>query len=316
LISGGDAGTGSEAGTGGAPDGGGLPSAPDKWCVPDDGASCPCSSKRDGVTNICSNASDAGTCPGMETCDGKTSTWGACTATTPMPEICNGKDDNCNGQVDEGNPNTICAYKGPQPPNANWACVAGMCQLGSCDPGYVAFPSGNATTGCACQIDAYEPDDSCTAAKNVGAVTSTNTAPLLIQGTLSSLTDVDYYAFTTTDVITSMTSNAYNVSISFTQPTTNTEFIMDVIRGTPCVNVPTGPGTAITSYDWCVNSTNGTIGEAPCGPTAAHHCTDHSSQYYVRVYRATGATPTCTEYELSITGGGGACDLTQQCMTP
>jgi hypothetical protein len=317
----GDAGTGgaasSGAGTGGAASsgagtGGALPSAPDKWCVPDDGASCPCNGKRNGVTNACSVMNDAGTCTGTETCNGASSTW-TCSAMTPMPEICNGLDDNCSGQIDEGNPNQLCAYKGPQPPNANWACVNGMCELGACDPGYTAFPTGTPATGCACQIDANEPNGSCAAAKNVGTVTSTGTTPIVIEGTLSSLTDIDYYAFTTTDV-DEMTTNSYHVSISFTLPVTNDEFIMDVIRGTPCVDVPTGAGTAITSYDWCVNASNGTIGEAPCGPTGVNHCTDYSSPYYLRVYRQAAATPTCTEYQLTVTGGGGTCDLTQQCM--
>ena len=59
----------------------------------------------------------------------------------------------------------------------------------------------------------------------------------------------------------------------------------------------------------------GPIGEAPCGPATVNvpHCANHSSQYYVRVYRAAGVTGTCTPYEITITGGGGTCDLTQTC---
>jgi len=39
---------------------------------------------------------------------------------------------------------------------------------------------------------------------------------------------------------------------SFTAPAANNEFLMDVIRAAPCSDTPSGPGTAVTSYDWCV----------------------------------------------------------------
>ncbi len=89
------------------------------------------------------------------------------------------------------------------------------------------------------------------------------------------------------------------MSISFTQPSPNNEFVMDVMRG-PCNDTPSGAGTGITSYDWCVNGSGGNKGEAPCGLSTANvpHCADHSSPYYVRVYRKAGATGTCTAYQI------------------
>jgi hypothetical protein len=52
-------------------------------------------------------------------------------------------------------------------------------------------------------------------------------------------------------------TNSYHVNITFVAPGMNTEFVMDVMRGAPCSNTPSGPGTGITSYDWCVNGTDG-----------------------------------------------------------
>jgi hypothetical protein len=308
--------SGSSSGAGGAGGGdGGLgpfPTSPNKWCVPDDGQSCPCNAKRDGVTNSCFNTNMYGTCAGTETCNGGAFAWQGCTAATATMEICNGKDDNCNGQIDEGNPNTLCAFMGSPPPNANWACTNGMCQLGTCQTGWAAFPTGDVTTGCTCPVDMA--GSTCATALDVGMVTSVSSTPIVITGTLSSANDVDVYTFNTVDT-NQTTTNAYHVSISFTQPVANTEFVMDVERGTPCIDTPSGGGVDVTTYDWCVNASNGTAGEAPCGPTATNHCTDHSSAYYVRVHRAAGVTtPTCTPYQLTITGGGGACDLTQTCM--
>jgi hypothetical protein len=308
-----DSGSGS-GGTGGS-DGGAVPSAPAKWCVPDGNASCPCNAQRDGVTHTCAITNMYGSCTSMETCDGKSAQWMGCMAMIPAMEICNGKDDNCNGQVDEGSPDSLCSFMGNPPAHAHWACVSGMCQLGSCDPGWTAFPPGPASAGCPCQVDANEPNGSCAMAAAVGSVQSVGGTPLVINGTLSSATNVDFYTFNTVDTPETGT-NSYHVSISFTMPSPNSEFVMDVMRGMPCSDTPTGGATNITSYDWCVNGTSAVpVGEAPCGPSTNNvpHCADHSSVYYLRVYRNATATPTCTAYQITITGGGGACDTTQKC---
>ena len=56
----------------------------------------------DVVETECENSNDYGSCAGFSTCvAGKV----ACDAATPMPESCNGADDNCDGFADEGYPN-------------------------------------------------------------------------------------------------------------------------------------------------------------------------------------------------------------------
>ena len=61
------------------------------------GGSAPC---LDGAVRAC--GSDVGACkPGTQTCHG--SVFGSCEgAVGPMPEVCNGVDDNCDGQIDDG----------------------------------------------------------------------------------------------------------------------------------------------------------------------------------------------------------------------
>jgi hypothetical protein len=261
-------GGGAGGGGAGGGDGGTVPSAPNRWCVPDGGASCPCNMARDGVVNDCSTPNTNGQCTGTETCNGSTATWGACM---------------CTGEV--------------------------------CNPGYTQFPPGSTGTGCNCQVDADEPNDVCAMATMAGSVQASGGSPLILQGTLSSATDVDVYAFNTVDD-TLTVNNAYHVSISFVAPAANTEFVMDVIRGATCSDAPVGNSTDITSYDWCVDGTAaGPIGESPCGPSTANvpHCTNHGSQYFLRVHRAASATATCTQYQISVSGGGGTCDFTQTC---
>jgi hypothetical protein len=69
-------------------------------------------------------------------------------------EVCNGKDDNCNGQTDEGfNTQTDplncggCGKVCNLPNTSVNACTAGVCTVGQCDPGF-ANNDGNATNGC------------------------------------------------------------------------------------------------------------------------------------------------------------------------
>ncbi len=62
-------------------------------------ASCACLARGE-LMQPCANASDAGVCIGVKTCD-LVNNGISCNAPVPLPEACNGKDDNCNGQVDE-----------------------------------------------------------------------------------------------------------------------------------------------------------------------------------------------------------------------
>ena len=69
-------------------------------CVPVSG-SCTCDEVSDGVTRPCSVANTAGVCAGQQTCRADTG-WGACDADTPRAEICDGRDNDCDGAVDNG----------------------------------------------------------------------------------------------------------------------------------------------------------------------------------------------------------------------
>ena len=93
-------------------------------CVPQSGA-CDCLPQNDGDTRTCKRTTVAGTCYGLETCD-PASGWYGCSAQTPAAETCNGLDDNCNGQADEGvlPPEDPCqvVVAGVGTCAANWSC--------------------------------------------------------------------------------------------------------------------------------------------------------------------------------------------------
>ena len=69
-------------------------------CVADAGT-CPCtdSSVALGLWTPCSNVGEAGTCEGKRVCG--EGGLGECDAADPMAESCNGKDDDCDGLIDE-----------------------------------------------------------------------------------------------------------------------------------------------------------------------------------------------------------------------
>jgi hypothetical protein len=303
-----------------APDGGsvgdaGSPTKPLKMCVPSGNESCPCNAKRDGVKRVCTSTSGSVVCEGTETCNGSTSKWEDCSASTPKPEICDGADNDCNGTKDDGTPAALC---GTAPPHATWTCNVGVCEVEACEDGWSQFPPGNPSAGCTCQTDTGEPNDTCATPKASGSVSDANTTALTLSGHLSSSSDVDWFQFDTVDSDEG-TTNSYHIKIVFSAPATNNEFIFDVVRGAVC-GTPDAKHSDLTSYDWCVDGTGtvggNTVGESSCGPTAPIHCGPHGKPYFIRVKRKPGATPTCDEYKLTVTAkGGGSCDFTQACDT-
>lgn len=66
-------------------------------CMPLSGQ-CPCTERfiAKAFATICYIENEYGRCYGERTCDT------ACDANVPAPEVCDGKDQNCNGQTDEG----------------------------------------------------------------------------------------------------------------------------------------------------------------------------------------------------------------------
>jgi uncharacterized repeat protein (TIGR01451 family) len=78
--------------------------------------------------------------PGYYDLDGDKKCEYACNFTSPT-ESCNGLDDNCNGQVDEGS--SLC----PPTANGTQTCQAGACTLSSCNSGF-SNCDNNPSNGC------------------------------------------------------------------------------------------------------------------------------------------------------------------------
>ncbi|MBM4355738.1 MAG: hypothetical protein FJ109_18435 [Deltaproteobacteria bacterium] len=69
-------------------------------CIPETG-SCICTFELNGTSRDCSIQNEFGKCFGEEVCSGPAG-WTGCTANTPSYEECDGKDQDCDGEADEG----------------------------------------------------------------------------------------------------------------------------------------------------------------------------------------------------------------------
>ncbi len=72
---------------------------PAMQCLPATG-SCVCTADLLFTSKPCFHENDFGLCLGHQTCEGPPG-WSECDAAVAAPEVCNGRDDNCNGAVDE-----------------------------------------------------------------------------------------------------------------------------------------------------------------------------------------------------------------------
>ncbi len=127
-----------------------------RYCMPNEGV-CGCSAFTAGTQTSCVVENEHGSCSGMKECNGAAG-WGACSAPTPGPELCDGEDNNCDGQVDEGLLGTMehcsacndtCDGVGVEGTEAS--CSNGVCSL-SCHEGYYD-PDELGSTGCECKDD-------------------------------------------------------------------------------------------------------------------------------------------------------------------
>ncbi|MBO4350026.1 MAG: hypothetical protein J6A01_03645, partial [Proteobacteria bacterium] len=96
-------------------------------CLPLDNT-CECGAGKEGMGRACTNNNEFGVCAGWSYCSQVNGeyVWSDCDAQTPAAEICNGKDDDCDGLIDSFDPGLDYSELGEE------GELYPICYLGGC----------------------------------------------------------------------------------------------------------------------------------------------------------------------------------------
>jgi hypothetical protein len=252
----------------------------------------------DSKDNNCNGQTDEGNPGGGQACmTGQLGVCGAgttscvmgvlvCNQTTPSStEICDAKDNNCNGSTDEMNP-SVC---GTQYPSAQyvttWACTGGGCQIVTCTSGH-ANMNGAVSDGCECTTDAWA--NTCAAA---GTLSVAIGATVPMTGIIETASGSDWITFNFTD---KPVGQNFHPKVELTNSAGGV-YAMDVM--TTCSAVATcEAGTGAQTVTWEQN-----YNEYVAGPSCCSDATPHATSVKVRVYRKNGDMPSCVSYTVTAT---------------
>jgi hypothetical protein len=151
-------------------------------------------------------------------------------------EVCDGKDNDCDGEVDEG----ASVYCGTSS-HGTLGCVDGSCQITSCDAGWFDVNS-NESDGCECQQDSHDnTGNACGQAMDLGTIEDNDSNFIKVNGKIVPDSDVDWYSFKAKDVpdggnLGSEGHDKYHVHVKITYPTDGSIAIL--VRRGSCSNSP------------------------------------------------------------------------------
>jgi len=144
-----------------------------------------------GVTRACSLS--VGEClEGLSLC-GDDGTWGACSGQVPTPELCNGIDDDCDGETDEGEPgiNQPCGSDFALCKSGMTGCVGGLPECLGDVPGVEEICDGKdndcdglTDDGLVELVEPFEPNDTCETATLLEPVPSADGGYIMLPWTL------------------------------------------------------------------------------------------------------------------------------------
>ncbi len=243
---------------------------------------------------------------GVKTC-GADKTWGECGGDDyigPIEELCNGKDDDCDGQTDEENPEG-----GEACGTDEGECVAGIL---TCVNAEVICKNEIPSTDEVCDLkdndcdgeidnglpaDQYEENDTCSMARDLGTLEEGTTDPLVINGTLfkTGAADTDWfklYAKEQSDWLPcgwSLDDGCFAMIITLSPPTNAN---LDL-----CIAAQDCEGTEF--QDCAADGGKGEMEQMVLTWTGSWIFSNDSKTLYAQVKGAAGADQSCKEYLLS-----------------
>jgi hypothetical protein len=254
-------------------------------------------------------------------------------------EICNLKDDNCDGTTDNADVTAVCPLDTGFEAHATRTCSAGECSL-ICDGAGVSPPwhdtDGYFGNGCECEGDTSEGwrGESCSKPIDLGVFSDSGTSATIV-GNLPEDDAVDWYKVAFEDATWNAepgNADLFHARIRL-DPFSAEEYELAIF--TDCSTTPLCG--SVSTYEWAVDFTSAELGENPCGlrgnncpdgnptdyaaclaitgdpercnscpalPSAGLHlCSDNSRTVMVRVRRHDGLPRSCASYTMVISNG-------------
>ena len=210
----------------------------------------------------------------------------------PQTELCNNKDDDCNGTTDDI-PNVNVACQGQLPGAGhvqNWMCGMATCQISTCGSGYANI-DGASGNGCECASDSYA-----TSCANATTITVPIGGTATMTGVVESANGSDFAVFAFSD---KPVGSAFHPKIQLTN-SAGGQYAMDVLDtcATPATCNDGGNGSSSDVWE----ATYDSVAPGTYQPGAGC-CQDaispHPVNMIVRIFRKNGDAPTCVSYTIT-----------------
>lgn len=219
-------------------------------------------------------------------------------------EVCNNRDENCNGAPDDGDPAALCESDP----------VGGVCLSGTCGCPAGVIDIDRAVPGCECTIaPAPGMGDTCAAAIDLGSVSDAGAGAMMVAtgNALPAGREVWYRVRAVDSADTTCDNFHFRAQLTVNP---GAAFEVAVIRGVcgDAISCDPPSGGPQVDYSWSTDfrATIGGMlaGECPCSSAARTNddissCSDNSADYLVRVRRVSGAAPACMQYTLEVSNG-------------
>ena len=211
-------------------------------------------------------------------------------------EGCNGADDDCDGETDEGDAAAMCDASG----------TGDRCQAGACACADDAFDVDPEVPGCECPGGpSLDQGFDIISAIDLGDLPDVG-AHVVVEGTLQAEREV-WYHFRGVDVSDWACDN-YHVRVFFgSDPESAYEF--NVCRGGVFGECLT---QGLTDYTWATDYRTiidgQIVGQCPCHAPGhpvefLDECASDTAEYFVRVRRRPGTTVRCSPYSIDVSNG-------------
>lgn len=237
-----------------------------------------------------------------------------CVKTADPKEICDGKDNDCNGNTDEGSISILC----PSPPFAVPVCDGGKCKISSCTAGYYDVDMLY-QTGCECQVDTHDLQGVGNTCEGAIAIQSefVDSAQNYVDITAKIIpqNDEDWYRVVARDDINADRTNGgdnFHFAVYFLD-NPNSAYQIE-IRENNCNNANV-KCINDTVFEWKTDFRGDVVpggqyeGENPCTTSCLSNnfttncCNDNSRIYLIKVYRNPNAPYICDSYTIRISNG-------------